>query len=51
MSYKLVSTWTEVAVDEGMGGEKVLGLFGRFKPLHLPLSSSRRLMRALSPIV
>jgi hypothetical protein len=38
MGYKLMSTWMEVAVDEGMGGEKVLGLFGRFEPLHLPLS-------------
>ena len=41
----------EVAVDEGMSGEEVLRLFGRFEPLHLPLSSSRRPMRILGPIV
>ena len=51
MGYKLMSTWMEVAVDEGMSGEEVLGLFGRFEPLHLPLSSSRRPMRVLGPIV
>ena len=51
MGYKLVSTWMEVAVDEGMSGEEVLRLFGRFEPLHLPLSSSRRPMRILGPIV
>jgi hypothetical protein len=51
MSYKLVSTWMEVTVDEGMSGEEVLRLFGRFEPLHLPLSSSRRPMRILGPIV
>jgi hypothetical protein len=42
MGYKSVSTRTKVTVDEGMGGEKVLGLFGQFEPLHLQLSSSRR---------
>ena len=46
-----MSTRTEVTVDEGVSGEEVLGLFGRFEPLHLPLSSSRRLMRVLGPIV
>ena len=51
MGCKLVSTWTEVTVDERMSGEKVLRLFGRFEPLHLPLSSSRRPMRVLCPIV
>ena len=51
MGYKLMSTWMEVAVDEGMSGEEVLRLFGRFEPLHLPLSSSRRPMRVLGPIV
>ena len=51
MGYKLMSTWMEVAVDEGMSGEEVLRLFGRFEPLHLPLSSSRRPMRVLGPVV
>jgi hypothetical protein len=51
MSYELVSTWMEVTVDEGMSGEEVLRLFGRFEPLHLRLSSSRRPMRILGPIV
>src|SRR5262245_17269161 len=46
-----MSTWTEVAVDERMSGEEVLRLFGRFEPLHLPLSSSRRSMRVLGTIV
>jgi hypothetical protein len=44
MGCKLVPTWTEVTVDARMSGEKVLRLFGRFEPLHLPLSSSRRSM-------
>jgi hypothetical protein len=34
-----------------VSGEEVLGLFGRFEPLHLPLSSSRRSMRVVGPIV
>jgi hypothetical protein len=51
MGYKLMSTWMEVAVYEGMGGEEVLRLFGRFEALHLPLSPSRRPMRVLGPIV
>ena len=46
-----MSTRMEVTVDEGMSGEEVLGLFGRFEPLPLPLSSSRRSMRVLGPIV
>ena len=40
-----------MTVDERMSGEKVLRLFGRFEPLHLPLSSSRWSMRVLGPIV
>ena len=48
---KLVSTRMEVTVDEGVSGEEVLGLRGRFEPLHLTLSSSRRSMRVLGPIV
>jgi hypothetical protein len=51
MGYKLMSRRMEVAVDEGMSGEEVLRLFGRFEPLHLPLSSARRPMRVPGPIV
>jgi hypothetical protein len=51
MGYKLVSTWMEVIVHEGMSREEVLRLFARFEPLHLPLSSSRWSMRVLGPIV
>jgi hypothetical protein len=35
---------TEVAVNEGVGGEKILSLPWGFEPLHLPLSSSCRSM-------
>ena len=48
---QLMSAGTEVAVDEGVGGEEVLGLPRRFEPLHLPLSSSCRPMRVLGPII
>jgi hypothetical protein len=41
---KLVSAGMKVTVDECVGGEEVLGLSGRFEPLHLPLSSSCRSM-------
>jgi len=41
----------EVAINEGVGGEEVLGLPGRFEPLHLALSSSRWTMRVLGPII
>ena len=41
----------EVTVDEGVSGEEVLGLLGRFEPLHLSLSSSCPSMRVLGPIV
>jgi hypothetical protein len=34
-----------------VGEEEVLGLPRRFESLHLPLSSSRRSMRVLGPIV
>ena len=37
-----VSAWLEVAIDERVSGEEVLGLFGRFEPLHLSLSSPGR---------
>ena len=36
-----VSPWTEMAMDERMGGEKILGLIGRFESMLLTLSSSR----------
>ena len=46
-----MSAGMEVAVDKCVSRKKVLGLSGRFEPLHLPLSSSRRPMRVLRPIV
>jgi len=51
MGGKSVSTRVEVTVDEGGSGEEVLGLLGRFEPLHLSLSSSRRSMQVLGPII
>jgi hypothetical protein len=42
---------TEVAIDEGVGGEEALSLPGRFEPLHLALSSSRWIMRVLGLII
>jgi hypothetical protein len=42
---------TDVAVNERVSGEKVLGLPRRFEPLHLPLSSSRWSMRVFGPII
>jgi hypothetical protein len=47
----LVTAGIEVTVDEGVSEEEVLGLSGRFETLHLPLSSSRRPMRVLRPII
>jgi hypothetical protein len=41
----------EVVVDGGMHAEEALGRSSRFKPLHLALSSSYRLMRVFGPIV
>jgi hypothetical protein len=38
-------------MDKCVSGEKVLCLLGRFEPLHLSLSSSRRWMSVLDPIV
>ncbi len=40
-----MSSWPEVTVDHGVRRQKSLGLIGRFEPLHLSLSSSRRSMR------
>jgi hypothetical protein len=50
-SWQLVSTGMEVTVDEGVSGEEVLGLSGRFEPLHVSLSSSGWPMRVLGPVV
>ena len=46
-----MASWPEVAVDHGMRRQKSLGLIGRFEPLHLSLSSSRRTVRILGTIV
>ena len=48
---ELLSAGMEVTVNEGVGGKKVLGMPGRFEPLHLALRSSRRPMRVLGPII
>jgi hypothetical protein len=45
-----MAAWMEMDIDEGMSGEEVLSLQGRFRSLHLPFSSSRRTMRVLTPI-
>jgi hypothetical protein len=37
-----VSAWVEVAMNECVSGEEILGLLGRSKPLHLSLPTSRR---------
>jgi hypothetical protein len=41
----------EVAMNECVSGEEVMGLLGRFEPLHLPLPTPRRSMRVLGAIV
>ena len=41
----------EEVVDPVMGGEEALCLARRLEPLHLPFSSSRRLMRVLRPVI
>jgi hypothetical protein len=51
MGGKLVTAGAEVTIDERVGGEEVLGLFGRFEPLHLPFPSSRWPVRVLGPIM
>lgn len=48
---QLMPAGTEVAINEEMGGEKILGLPGRFEPLHLAFASSRWTMRILDPII
>jgi hypothetical protein len=39
-----MAAWLEVAMDEGVSGEEVLGLLGRFEPLHLPFPTPCRSM-------
>lgn len=39
-----VSAWIEVAMSKGVSGEEIVGLLGRFRPLNLPLPTSRRSM-------
>jgi hypothetical protein len=34
----------EAAMDEGVSAQEVLGLFGRFEPLHLPFPTPCRSM-------
>jgi hypothetical protein len=51
MGCRSVSAGLEVTVDKRVSGEEILGLPGRFESLHLPLSSSRRSMRVLGPII
>jgi hypothetical protein len=46
-----ISTKVKETGDLVMSGEEALGLAGRFEPLHLPLPSSRRLVRVLGPVI
>ena len=39
-----MAAWVEVATDECVSGQEVLGLLGRFEPLHLPFPTPRRSM-------
>jgi hypothetical protein len=41
---KAMAAKLEVVMDPAVGGQKTLCLTGRLEPLHLPFSSSRRLM-------
>ena len=47
----VVAAEMEEVVDLVMGGEETLCLPSRLEALHLPLSSSRRLVRILGPVV
>src|SRR5215211_7860653 len=47
----VVAAEVEEIVDLVVGGEESLSLAGRLEALHLPLSSSRRLVRILRPVV
>lgn len=51
MSSALICLLPDLTADEPVRGQKVLGLCGRFEPLHLPLSPSRWPIRVLSPII
>jgi hypothetical protein len=51
MGSKSATAGMEVTVDEGVSEEEVLGLSGRFEPLHLALSSPRRPMKVLGRII
>ena len=42
---------TEVAADRPVRGQELLGVTGRLEALHLPLSSSRRLVRHRGAVV
>src|SRR5882757_6403418 len=46
-----VAAWMEVAMDECVSGEKVLGLPRRFESLHLAFSTSCRPMGVFRAIV
>src|SRR5919199_5776402 len=47
----VVAAEVEEVADLVVGGEEALRLTGRLVALHLPFSSSRRLMRILGPVV
>jgi hypothetical protein len=47
----VVAAEMEEVVDLVVGGEEALRLPGRLEALHLPLPSSRRLVRILRPVV
>jgi hypothetical protein len=51
MGCKLVTAGIEMTIDKRVSGEEVLGLFGRFEPLHLPFPSSRWPVPVLGPII
>ena len=46
-----VATELEEVVDLAVAGEEPLGVARRLEPLHLPFSSSCRLVRDLGPVV
>ena len=47
----VIAAEMEEVVDLIVGGEEPLRLAGRFEPLHLPLSSARRLVRVFRSVV
>ena len=48
---KVIAAEMEEVADPVVGGEEALRLAGRLEALHLPLSSSPRLVRVLGPVV